>query len=255
VSRALEVAFPVHSFDLDAGGTLRVPALAGYLQEAAGASARSLGFGVETLWKQGLTWVLARQRLRVDAPVHHGDLLTVETWPSGVERLFAFREFRVRRADGAVVARASSTWAVLDLATRRPVRPDRVLEASFHPRTHQALTAPAERLEPLAAWDVEKRFRVRHHDIDVNRHVNNLTYLAWALEAAPDAMWAERRVAALDVEFVAECEPGSAVLSRAAAAGEAAFAHAVVHETDGRELARARTAWVPRERAPAATFW
>ncbi|HYG66931.1 MAG TPA: acyl-ACP thioesterase, partial [Anaeromyxobacteraceae bacterium] len=67
--------------------------------------------------------------------------------------------------------------------------------------------------------------------------------------------WATRRVAALEVEFLAECAPDAYVLSRVAAAGDDAWLHAVVREADGRELARVRTGWVARERAPAATFW
>jgi medium-chain acyl-[acyl-carrier-protein] hydrolase len=253
---ALEAAFPVHSYEVDAGGTLRVPALAGYLQEIAGVHATALGVGIDRLFAQGLTWVLTRQAIRIDRPIVHRDVLTIETWPSGVDRLFALREFRVRGADGAVVARATSAWAVLDLATRRPLRPDRVLPAEMHARSHQALPPPAaERLPVLERWDAERRFAVRRFDIDVNHHVNNLTYLAWALEAAPEEAWGAKRVAALDVEFLAECEPNASVLSRVAAAGRDTWAHAVVREADGRELARVRSGWVAREKAPVATFW
>lgn len=253
--RRFEASFKVHSYEVDATGTLRATALAGYLQDVAGDHAVALGIGIERLMAEGHTWVLSRQRLRIDAPIRHGDVLTVETWPSGVDRIFALRDFRVRRADGAVVARAGSAWAVLDLATRRPVRPDRVLPAELHPPEEHVVPPATERLARLARWEEERRFSVRRHDIDLNRHVNNLTYVTWALEAAPAEAWATLRVAALDVEFLAECGPDAFVLSRAAPAGGGAFAHAVVGEADGRELARVRSGWVPREGAPAATFW
>jgi medium-chain acyl-[acyl-carrier-protein] hydrolase len=74
---ALEAAFPVHSYEVDAGGTLRVPALAGYLQEIAGVHATALGVGIDRLFAQGMTWVLTRQAIRIDRPIVHRDVLTI----------------------------------------------------------------------------------------------------------------------------------------------------------------------------------
>ena len=55
-----------------------------------------------------------------------------------------------------------------------------------------------------------------------------------------------RRLASLDVQFLAEARYGSAILSRLAARGEGVYAHAIVREEDEKELARLVTRWVPR---------
>src|SRR6266508_2031585 len=94
--------FTVHSYDADACGVLAVPALAGFLQEAAGLHATELGVGLDALSPKGLTWVLARQRLEIPAPIRLGDSLVVETWPAGLDRLAANRDFVVRRGDEEV---------------------------------------------------------------------------------------------------------------------------------------------------------
>jgi acyl-ACP thioesterase len=86
-------SFPVHTYEVDAFGTLEVPALSGYLQEVAGHHAAELGVGLETLRARGLTWVLARQRVELPLPVALGDTLEIETWPCGIERLAAMRDF------------------------------------------------------------------------------------------------------------------------------------------------------------------
>ncbi len=241
-----EETFAVHSYEVDAFGTLEVPALAGFLQELAGHHAEALGVGLPALRARGVTWVLGRQRIEVDVPVAQGDELAISTWPSGIERLAATREFEARRG-GELVARASTSWLVLDLETRRPVRPEKVLDPRF-PRERTAQVAPfaAGKLPELARWEAEKRFHVRYADIDVNRHVTNTSYVAWALEAAPGDLWATARVRSVEAAFLAECTYGSAVLSRLAGTGERAFAHAVVAEEDGRELARVTTRWTAR---------
>jgi acyl-ACP thioesterase len=106
------------------------------------------------------------------------------------------------------------------------------------------------KLPELRAWELQKRFHVRYSDIDVNLHVTNTSYVAWAIEAVPRDLWQSSRLAAVEVQFIAETRHGAAVLSRLAAAGEGAFAHAIVREEDGRELARLVTTWVRREGAP-----
>ena len=248
----LSAAFPVHSYEVDAFGALAVPALSGYLQEIAGRHAAELGVGLDGLRARGLTWVLARQRLELLREVALGDTLTIETWPSGLDRLAATREFVARRGDGEEAARATTLWYVLDVATRRVVRPDEVLDPALpRERTPSVVPIPHAKLPELSHWELQKRFHVRYADIDTNLHVTNASYLEWAVEAMPIELWRGSRLALVEVQYLAEGRYGAAILSRVARTGPDAYAHAVVTEEDGKELARLRTAWTRRERPPA----
>jgi acyl-ACP thioesterase len=237
--------FTVHTFDADAFGHLAPAALAGYLQEAAGRSADALGFGFADLNRQGSTWVLARQRVVLDEPVRSGETLTIETWPSGLDRLAALRDFVLRRG-GVEVGRALTTWFVLDVRTRRPVRPDRLLPEHLHAQVAHVLSPAEPPLPELSTPEEERRFQVRLADIDANQHVTNASYVAWVLEALDEASWRDRRLAALDLQFLAECRRGSYVRSRSSTQADGTRLHAIVREEDGKELARARTGWAPR---------
>ncbi len=239
-------AFTVQSFDADAFGLLMPAALAGYLQEAAGRSAEALGFGVSQLNQRGLTWVLARQRVVLDVPIRWRDLLTVETWPSGLDRLAALRDFRLWR-DGVEVGRALTTWFIMDLATRRPSRPDRLLPPERHAQAEHVLPLVSAPLPALAAPAIDKRFQVRFADIDANRHVTNASYIAWALEAIDEGRWQGQRLATLDVQFLAEAVHGHFVRSRSAAEDDRTLLHELLREEDGKPLARVRTGWVARD--------
>jgi hypothetical protein len=64
----------------------------------------------------------------------------------------------------------------------------------------------------------------------------------------PVELWRGSRLAEVEVQYLAEGRHGTAILSRVARAGEGAYVHAIVSEEDGKELARLRTAWTPRER-------
>ena len=236
--------FPVHSYAVDAFETLALPALAGYLQEVAGQHAHALGCGMEALRGRGLTWVLSRQRIEVPRPVRLGDELEVASWASGVERLFAHREFVVTGGGGEEVARASTSWLVLDVAARRPVRPDEVLEPALRARLDPVAPVPA-RLPPVPPGAPERRFEVRLQEIDRNLHVNHVSYLAWALDSVPPEHWAASRACAVEVHYLAEARLGEAVLSQVAGDG-GELVHAIRRAGDGKELARLRTRWAAR---------
>jgi acyl-ACP thioesterase len=237
--------FEAHSYAVDAFGLLSAPALSGWLQEAAGRHADLLGVGVEALQARGLTWVLARQAVLVDRPVGVGDRAEVVTWPSGADRLSALRDFEVR-VDGEVRARAVTQWIVLDVASRKPVRPGSVLPMALVEQMDHVLPLPVGRPPVPGPQEAERRFTTRYRDIDRNLHVTNATYVEWACEAVPEATWEARRLRSFEAFFIAECRHGSHVLSRSAGAGDGAFVHSVVREEDGRELARLRTSWVDR---------
>ncbi len=242
----LRQSFTVHSFDVDAFGDVSPAALFGYLQEVAANSARSLGFGLDALFARGQTWVIARQQLELSRPVRQGDTLEVETFPSGLDRLAALRDFRLR-VRGEEVGRAVSVWFALDLASRRPVDPAPVTPLELQPQRDHVLPIPKGKLPDLPGpAEVERRFQVRFADIDLNEHVTNASYVAWACEALPEEEWRTHRVVAVDAQFLAECHWGVKVLSRSAREAGGTRLHSVLREDDGREIARLRTRWAPR---------
>jgi medium-chain acyl-[acyl-carrier-protein] hydrolase len=235
---------PVHGYDVDAFGELALPALAAYLQEVAGHHATVLGCGLDALRRRGLTWVLVRQRVEAPRPIALGEELEIATWPSGVHPLVVTREFTVSGRDDVELARASTAWLVLDLATRRPVRPGEVLDPALRP--HLDAVAPIPPRLPAPGPDAEsRRFEVRYADIDLNRHVTNTSYLGWSLEGVSEACWLAERACAVEAHYLAEGRFGDTVVVRTSG-GAGECAHAVRREADGKELARVRTRWARR---------
>jgi medium-chain acyl-[acyl-carrier-protein] hydrolase len=123
MSRVWSGLFSVHTYELEPGQHVSVPALAAFLQEAAAHSAHALGYSVPQLLEKNLTWVLSRLRIRLRELPGWKAELTVQSWPSGLERLFALRDYRILEQGREIVA-ATSAWLMLDVQSRRPVRPD-----------------------------------------------------------------------------------------------------------------------------------
>ena len=96
--------FEIHGYDCGYGGPLRAFALVNFLQEAAGVSAASLGFGMEDLHAKGRTWMLSRLDLRADELPRDGERVIVRTWPAGSA---SFSRYATSRCGGPT-ARVSS---------------------------------------------------------------------------------------------------------------------------------------------------
>lgn len=239
--------YTIQTFDLDAEQRSSVPALCRYLLDAAGIHADALGFSVPQLNERDLTWMLSRFRLRMERIPRWREELTVETWPSGMERLFAMRGFQLSGRGGSPLGAAGSAWLLINTASRRPVRPQTLFAGFSFPRP-QILAPSLDKLSSPGRLDTELGFRVRYSDLDINQHVTTTSYVDWLLEAVPLETRRCCVLRELEISFLAESLYGESLLSRTQyfSADPPLFLHSLVRDQDGQELLRARTLWQPR---------
>ena len=238
--------FSVRLIEIDAHATLAVGALCDYLQEAAGNHAGAFGVSVASLRERHFTWVLSRLRLRIDRLPAVGERLEVRTWPTGVDRLFALRDLEVLDAEGSRIAAAVSAWLILDISARRPVRLQSVFDPPGIGEASRALDADIEKLPVLESFDRETSVIVRLSDLDTNTHANNARIAEWVVEGVGREAWESSLIRGLDIDFMAEALHGDTIGSRSRALPEGEYLHSLVRSGDGREIARARTVWMPR---------
>jgi len=240
-----EKCFPVRSYEVDLTGRVRVTALLNYMQEAAGDHARLLGVAVRDLMPLGLTWVLSRTHLEITDTVHSREEVRVRTWPASSEGRFTCREFEMTAADGRPIALATCSFAVLDLASRRPVViAERLPAYPLLPR--RALDDGFASLPRLVEADRQFSFRVGVGDLDINRHANNVAYATWAVESVPVEVAMGCMLTGLEIAYRAEVFHGETVLSRCGdlSGGSApVFLHQLVRREDGAELTRLVSRW------------
>ena len=173
--------------ECDHTGTLTVPALINLFQDCSTFQSEELGLGVERLVRERCAWVLTHWQLVIDrAPAFNEDV-TVGTFAVRFRGLTAERCFYLRDATGALIVRAGSRWAFMDLAAGRPRRPDPELIEPYG--THAALDLPAETRRVIQPADEAlvpcAPVPVRRHHIDTNEHMNNGQYVAMALDLLP----------------------------------------------------------------------
>lgn len=239
----------IRASEMDFRGHLSVRALCELLQEAAGNHALALGVGVDQLIPQGLTWVLREWQFEMASWPRWREEVTIETWPSGLNEMVATRDFRLLDGGGQPIGRATSRWMVVDFNRRRPVRMPDAVRAIRRPGRAVLAADTLPRAGSHDGPELAVDYRVRFADLDINEHVNNVSYVEWVLETVPREVLRSGSLTALAIAFRAECRSESTVtVERRAdpersAPGRPAFLHRVLEKEGARELVAARTLW------------
>jgi len=239
-----QAIFQLRTSDVDATGVMKVTVAADCFQEVAADHADSLGVGFDQMQAKNLFWALSYLKLTIYSYPQWRENIRITTWPSGFDRFYALRAFAIDDADGKKLVQGQSNWLVVDIATRRPCHvPQWILERLAVP--HQpALTVPKE---PFTGAEIERNFRVRYYDLDINQHVNNINYIEWILETVPNDILHEQKVQHLEINFRAEARLGDEILcsSFKDRNSSAVFYHRCVERSSNRELIRAQSQWQP----------
>lgn len=163
---------------------LKINCILDYFQDIAACHADLLGIGMKDLQERHELWVLSRLRLRINRYPQLGEKLTVMTYPTGLNRLFATRQYQLIAENGERLVESTSFWIVIDDAKFRPVKPFKML-AEFgdrnpdKPRFFPDLDKIAE---PEAAPENLLQYQVLDSNIDLNRHLNNAFYGSYIVD-------------------------------------------------------------------------
>lgn len=242
-----EKEYFVHVYDTGPDGHLSLFAFFNYLQDIASEHANKMGFGRDDLMKGNWIWVLSRIYAEFTHWPVWEDRLRVKTWHRGTDRLFGLRDFIITRDDGAAIAAATSSWAVIDVNTRKIQRPDAILAESFAGGLAQnALPRNAGKVEPAAAdGSVSATHKVRISDIDINLHTNNAKYLQWATDSYNLDFVMTHQPRSVELNFLAESKIGDEIHIRTSRdpQNHLHMTHSILRSSDAGELCRVRIEW------------
>lgn len=217
----------VPCYDTDASWLLKPASFMNLAQEAAGRHAVYLGFGYDDLIVSNTAWILSRVHVEfIDTPKWREDI-TLTTWHKGLNRLFFLRDFVLTDARGKERVKATTSWLVLNLETRRLVRDPKLIEEGTV-CTENAIETPADKVQ--MPKEVEPEFvmehKVAYSDIDTNGHANNAMYMHWAMDAVDYDIASTRPVKEFTINFNHETKAGEVVK----------LYKAVVEKEDGRHV-------------------
>lgn len=238
-----EERYKVRAYEIDQKKRMTTPALIRLMHETAMQQVVDLGISVWDLESQHISWVLIRMHFKVERLPMLGEHITVQTNPSGFEKVFTFRDYQVFDSTGQRIAWATSTWILMDTNTRKMTRiPSFILNLDVPNNPHQ-FDRPKSKLPTLKSAHRTDTFRVKWYDLDFNRHLNNMFYLQWMLETTPSDILSNRTLKSMDIIFKRESHYKDQIISQTEVMSDNQFIHRLLHQKDASEIAQAVSIW------------
>lgn len=204
--------YTIPCYDTDASWRLKPTSFMNLAQEVAGRHAVYLGFGYDDLIKTNTAWILSRVHVEfVDTPKWREEI-TLNTWHKGLNRLFFLRDFLITDNEGRTRVKATTSWLVLNLETRRLVRDPNLMEEGTV-CTENVIDTPAEKVQMPkdAKAELVRRHTVSYSDIDTNGHTNNAMYMQWSMNSVGYDITSTRAVKEFTINFNHETKAGDVV--------------------------------------------
>jgi len=209
-----EETFSVASFDVDFTGRLALSSLFERFQDIAGLHATFLDVGFDRLRELGVAWMLSRINVSIEALPTWGETVTLRTWPKGVDRLFALRDFRLTSHDGIVLALATTCWLLVDLEKGKPRRIESLNVDLQFPDAEDAISEVPDKLTAPALLEPAYERSIRASELDVNEHVNNAHYVRWVMDCFDAGQLRARSLRSIQLNYLDQARLGDPIEGR-----------------------------------------
>ena len=235
--------YKIHSYEVDPKGQATIPFLCQFMQESAWNHAEHLGVGFSHLIEKNSAWVLSRQLIAIDLFPKWGDTITIQTWPTGRERLYWYRDFQILDEGDNPIGRATTAWLVIDLSKRRPQRAD-AIQLTLPDDVERLFRRRPEKIDSLNNGVLSNTIHVGYRELDVNDHVNNVKYIEWILDTFDLAFHKSHNLQEIEINYLSEATYGDEVSVIDETVDRLTFLHTLERNRDKTELCRARTRWI-----------
>lgn len=190
--------------DMDINYRMTKIALAKYFQETFARYCTTKNLAAFDIINENLIWVISDLKIEIlgKMPFWSEDF-EVELWVSEKTKLRTYVDFVILYKN-EIIAKGDSCWFILNADTRRPIKTLELLnpfevcnECVFKEHIKENYEQEGEKIS-------EKIHTVTVRDLDFNFHVNNLSYLGFALETIPSEYFDKYDISSYSVKFLKE---------------------------------------------------
>ena len=185
MSKIFTRTFRVRWGELDASGTVSPANYLRYLIETAWDWGTAVGWEGNYSQNPDVFWVIRETEIRLLRPLRHNDLFDFTIWMVNWQKVRGTRCFELKfKQNGDVIAQGTQQIVYMDAKSGRPIiLPEEEIERF---RLEDPRVFPYERFPKITQVDHPFTMQrpVEWMDLDLYEHVNNVSYVNYAEEAA-----------------------------------------------------------------------
>jgi medium-chain acyl-[acyl-carrier-protein] hydrolase len=204
-------AFRIPSYAIGCNGQIKFYFIGNFLFDIASTHANHLHWGFDDMQKNNQYWVLSRFHIKMFRYPVMNELIHLETWPKGINRLFAIRDYLISSESGHIICLATSAWLIMDAVTGKPVRISDFRDLfDFNTNKHGIEEVP-DKLPPVTEPDYIASIKVSYSDLDINKHVNSGKYIEWIQDSFDDLHYEQQNIKEFQINFMSETHFGETI--------------------------------------------
>ena len=200
----------------DLNKTLKPAAFLNFAEEAANDHAKYLGVGYDRMVETQQAWVMSRMKVEFTRLPKWEERVNLKSWHKGASGFMFLRDFVMSDTEGNPIIKATTSWLVLDITTRRLARRGAFVEFATDESKcikEDVIVEPAAKVVVPEGAELiaTTSHTASYSDLDLNHHVNNVQYVVWAMDAIGLDVTSTKTLHELEINFNAEVRGGDVV--------------------------------------------
>ncbi|MCB2290670.1 acyl-ACP thioesterase [Clostridium sp. CS001] len=203
--------YNIHYYEVDIHKKALITTIINYLGDMAMYQSEVLGVGIDYLKENNMAWMLYKWDITMDTYPLLNETIKVQTFAYSFKKFYGYRKHEIMDAEGNVIGHANSVWFLINMNRRRPMKITEGMYEVYGIDENNNIDMEIENIASISEIHSEKSFKVRYSDIDTNMHVNNVKYVAWALETVPKDVVLNYQLKNIKVTYEKETRYGETI--------------------------------------------
>lgn len=175
--------------DINENNELSDTGILNILSEAAGVHSKLTGYSLNDIKKTGYSWMLLYWKIKTIKRPCWNEELIVKTWARKFEKVSSWRDFEVYDKDNNLIIIGTTEWVLIDAKKQRIAKITEEIKNAYG--LLQKSVFNEEIVDKLQVEENAKKiyeYTAKRRDIDVNHHVNNVSYLEFVYDVFPNSL-------------------------------------------------------------------
>lgn len=193
--------FKIATYDIGFNNSLKISSIMKYQQDIGDEYLSRYGFTHDYLYNTvGIFFAVSHMRIHIFRLPRLNEKIRLTTWCTGGDSKFR-RCFRFETAEGERLIESIALLPVIDVSSRRAIRPSKVAEFSvFGYNDFELSIESPKKVAVLENYKNVTERKIRRSDLDYNSHVNNTVYADLIIDSL-DETAAKKEIEQLDIYF------------------------------------------------------
>jgi len=175
-------------------------------QEVATIQFENMGFGIRNRNEDTPAVIILDSKVNIKRVPKWNETITVRTWCNELNRIYCYRNFEILDEQQNVIVTGLNKLVLLDLTSRKIKRIDEKVKQDIELNDKFLYDNNIKSIEIPEGEGTETIQIIRNKDIDINGHVNNVSFVEIALNALSREQYKNLDKMNLDVSYKKECK-------------------------------------------------